>query len=231
MAQLVIDCPHCGAKNTSMAAHGHHIIIKGSDGHWLTNLYSTCPHCHRPIGVLVAVKNRWTEDRYFEQFCDDFFDQAELASIDSEGFLLRAIYPAPVEPFVPGHLPEPAAKAFRGGEATFANPDTAEVSAMSFRRSVEMAIKSQRPDLKGSLAKRIDALRDDGSIPAVLAEWAHEVRAIGNDGAHEIDDMKPGDLQAIRGFAEAFLRYFVTLPYELAQRRAAVAQTIAESEP
>lgn len=186
------------------------------------NAFGTCGACWMPIGVTINLREAPQLGRgTLAELIDEVCDRDSLQALPPRIFEIQIAHTAPAEAAVPAHLPEAAAKTFRAAEATFRNPDAAEVAAMAYRRSVEMALKDRRPDLAGDLRKRIDRLCEDGTIPVILRDWAHEVRLIGNDGAHELDGVSDNDLAAVRGFAEAFLRYFITLPTELELRRAA----------
>lgn len=231
MAQLVLDCPHCGTKKMAMEATGHFVPPSAAALGFCFNVFATCRQCWNPIAATASLNsgNFRTWDQ-FEDWVEETCDASENTSLSSLDLKIDIVRTPQGDGAIPGHLPAAAAKAFRAAEATFRNPDAAEVAAMAYRRSIEMALKEKRPDLTGQLHVRIDKLNADGSIPAALKDWAHEVRLIGNDGAHGIDDMHPGDLEAVRGFATAFLQYFITLPAELAERRRA-AQKAAKQSP
>lgn len=208
-----------------MEVSGHHIVPQEARQGLSFNVFATCRQCWQPIGVRAKVRNndfRSYDD--YEGWVETICDLTDNVSISSLNLDISIVHAPERSSSIPEHLPAAAAKAFRAAEATFMNPDAAEVSAMAYRRSVEMALKEKRADLKGPLRSRIDKLRDDGTIPAILQDWAHEVRMIGNDGAHEVDDLRHGDLEAIRGFASAFLRYFISFPTELTMRRQAISE-------
>lgn len=58
-----------------------------------------------------------------------------------------------------------------------------------------------------------------GLLPPSMKEWADQIRLIGNEGAHEPEGLTMDDPIPMRGFTEAFLRYFITIPFQVALRR------------
>lgn len=86
---------------------------------------------------------------------------------------------------------------------------------------MEQAFEAKFPGMKGNLATKIDKLVQEGKLSADLGDWAHEVRLIGNEGAHD-PEVNREDLTALREFTDAVLRYAISLPAEIATRRAAV---------
>lgn len=224
MATFVVDCPHCNALRMTFEIAGYAAPPLQDANIWNAYAFGVCGHCARPVNVELFTPRQFeTAESWFSKVVDAC-DQNTQESLRSAHIAYVVVHTPLASQAVPDHLPEASARAFRAAEASYTNPDAAEVAAMAYRRSVEMAIKETRKDLAGkALHKQIDALEADGTIPKILTDWAHEVRLIGNTGAHDIDDMKPGDLQAVRGFADAFLRYFITLPKELELRRSAIA--------
>lgn len=103
---------------------------------------------------------------------------------------------------------------------------------MMYRRALETALKITFPQARGSLYDRIIALVRSHDLPPAIGEWAHEVRAIGNDAAHDLDGLTADDMTAARNFVDAVLRYAISLPREIAIRRAAqAAATAAQTVP
>ncbi|ASL44669.1 hypothetical protein bAD24_I14385 [Burkholderia sp. AD24] len=90
------------------------------------------------------------------------------------------------------------------------------------RRTLE-AITIERGESGGTLAKRLQALTDKNMLPPTLADWAKEVRLIGNVGAHfdPLEDVEISDAEQLRDFIQELLSYLYILPSKLADRRAA----------
>lgn len=88
------------------------------------------------------------------------------------------------------------------------------------RRTVE-AITMDKGETNGTLAERLVRLRDRGILQPALAEWATEVRLIGNIGAHfdPIQSVSLDDSRELLAFVRELLRYLYELPAELSRRR------------
>ena len=93
-----------------------------------------------------------------------------------------------------------------------------------YRSLVDTTTKKQLADnsLKegGTLYERLKRLADNHVIPSAVAEWAHEVRVIGNDGLHEDATVSRDDAEMARSFALTYLRYAFELPGDIRARRA-----------
>ena len=87
-----------------------------------------------------------------------------------------------------------------------------ESAGMMFRKTLEIALKTIRPDDTGSLKKRIDSAADAGAITKDLAEWAHRIRLDGNEAAHDEEPFSSPEIQALQRFTELVLLYMFTLP-------------------
>jgi hypothetical protein len=75
------------------------------------------------------------------------------------------------------------------------------------------------------LFEKLDDLARKGRIPEPLAEAAHELRRLGNLGAHDAAiDLGPDDVPAIEDLADAFLEYLYRAPAKVAAVRASVEE-------
>lgn len=79
-------------------------------------------------------------------------------------------------------VPEPIARAAR--EAFSSASVNNHMAAILMARTVVEATAKAKGIEKGTLAAKIDAMRDQGFIRPSIAEQAHEVRFMGNDMAH-----------------------------------------------
>jgi hypothetical protein len=88
------------------------------------------------------------------------------------------------------------------------------------RRTLE-AVTEDKGQTNGTLASRLDAMAKAGTLQPTLAEWAKEVRLVGNIGAHfdPIKTVSMEDARQLLSFVRELLRYLYQLPAELAQRR------------
>jgi hypothetical protein len=63
-----------------------------------------------------------------------------------------------------------------------------------------------------SLARRLADLKDSGRIDARLLNWAHGVRLVGNEAAHDVETaVSAEDARGILEFTVALLMYIFTL--------------------
>jgi len=86
-----------------------------------------------------------------------------------------------------------------------------DACALMCRRALEALCKTL--SAKGSnLAQRVADLQTKGHIDARLRDWAHGVRLVGNDAAHDVDSaVTAEDTRGILDFTEALLMYVFTL--------------------
>jgi hypothetical protein len=78
-----------------------------------------------------------------------------------------------------------------------------------------------------SLQKQLDWLRETGVIDDRLLGWAHELRALGNEAAHEAAPASEEDARDAIEFVEAFLSYVYTYQenFERFQQRRSAKKT------
>ena len=68
-----------------------------------------------------------------------------------------------------------------------------------------------------NLSKKLEALATAGYIDSRMVEWAHGVRLLGNDAAHEIEiDVSKDDARDVLDFTEALLMYVFSLTHRFA---------------
>lgn len=143
-------------------------------------------------------------------------------AIEAQGFELAEAWPKPPEPRVPAHLPPGTESALLQAERAFARNDT-DAAGMMYRRALETGLKVAFPSVTGTLYARITSLVQSHDLPPAIGEWAHEVRIIGNEAAHDVDSLSAEDMRATRNFVDAVLRYAISLPAEIAIRRAPIS--------
>lgn len=232
MASAVLDCPHCAAKSLAMNLTGMitppaHVTSPSGQRPFIPSL-AVCTRCWGGIAIELVPAQKGEMSR--EGLSTASIELFHGATGTPEAKKLKAVIvrPPSENAEIPPHLPQSVAKAFRQGETNFRLPDAEEAAALMYRRSLELAVKEVFPDEKGTLIQRIDKLASKGFLPDAMKDWAHEIRVIGNDGAHELDGVERADLVAAQGFTDAFLRYLISLPQEVKLRRAQV--TVEASE-
>lgn len=167
----------------------------------------TCGHCG---GGVVCEGNERIETCY------------KPKQVDGKEFVF--VFPELQSPKVPKHTPENIASAFITAKKNLLRciedaPDAdLDACAIMTRRALEMAVIEQGGTGNTLYAKIKDLATRNILAPALIA-WAHEVRLIGNAGAHEEEGVTRKDAEQIVYFAEMFFTYIYTLPGEIAQRR------------
>ena len=116
---------------------------------------------------------------------------------------------------VPPKIAEAYSEAVRAAHA-----NCFRASAAMARRTLE-AIAADKGEVKGVLAERLKNLAVSGMLVPTLADWAREVRLVGNAGVHfdPMDAVSRVDAEQLIAFLRELLRYLYELPAELARRR------------
>ncbi len=126
----------------------------------------------------------------------------------------------------PPHTPANVERFFEQGMANLSGQWDA--AGAMFRKALDTALTAKFPDIKGSLAQRIQKAGDDGLLTSDMAEWAHEIRRLGNEAVHEDDPFSEGDARVLHSFTDLVLRYLFTLPGMMAVARAGAGE---EADP
>lgn len=154
-----------------------------------TYSFARCKRCGFPFLVQ--------EDSY-EVF-------GEFAALQSD----RVLYPTD-RAFDQEGLPATVARAYRDATRSFTVGLYAPCVIMC-RKALE-GIAKELGASKGTLKKRLDELQALGKIDTRLLEWAHGLRLVGNDAAHEFGiQLDKQDAQDSLEFLEALLLYVFTL--------------------
>lgn len=174
-----------------------------------------CSTCEKPLIFRVSGYASWAAAA---QSVTSFYAAQDNQNLSGTSAYIEPFFNKPEKTTLPGHIPEDVEKALAQAETNFYTAGHEEASATMYRRALERALKAAHPTLTGPLATRIRTLANTNVIPQAMADWADEIRLIGNDGAHD-DGVGRDDLVAARNFCDAFLRYLITLPKEVELRR------------
>lgn len=232
MALIVSNCPHCFTQSSAMVLFGVRFLpvergeqVEGTGANglpkfqWDCVVSAICQVCFLPLSALLHSPYKNTKSEYKNSVAQASSVLMGEGNVVTLGFKLKDFWPKPEPPNIPAHLPESVAKAFRAAENNYQMVDGEDAAAMLYRRAIDVAIREKHPEIGGLLAKRITALTDQGLLPPSMKAWADQIRLIGNEGAHEPEGVTKEDLTPMRGFTEAFLRYFITIPFEVDLRR------------
>lgn len=187
MAAFRNDCPYCKTRHVSFEIRTvHHRTI--TTGPIEAYVLVVCGFCNR---AALAVFKGPDQGRIFQlQF-------------------LEALHPS-MDVSPPQYLPDGVERCYV--EAVTIMGTASEAAGMMFRKTLEVALKTIRPNDQGNLKRRIDEAAKAGRITDDLAKWAHRIRLDGNEAAHEDKPMSSADLEALHRFTELVLRYVFTLP-------------------
>lgn len=218
MPVVVGTCPHCRAQEMSFAIFG----VKAASvkrarvrGACTAALAAECQSCGLPI--VMRVESTAAKDSY-----PDFPKRVERAidtPLEDLELTITDWWPQPRETPSPPHLPEQVEASFQEAVAVSKLPGCHNSAVMAFRRTLEITLTHLEVPPKGNLKHRVDSLVEKAGLPHALADWAHEIRLVGNGGAHDAVGVTPADADAAHAFLDAFLRYAVSLPTMVAQRR------------
>lgn len=126
-------------------------------------------------------------------------------------------------------VPKPALSSMEQAVRSF-KTGSYDAAALMCRRTMEAVCRALGA-AGSSLASKLQSLRDSGHIDEKLLKWAHGVRLVGNDAAHEIDQgISREDAQDVLELTEALLLYVFSLDKkfrEFENRRAGAAAKVA----
>jgi len=89
-----------------------------------------------------------------------------------------------------------------------------DAAALLSRSALQIAFREQKAN-GGNLKSEIDDLAARGELPAIMQDWSHNVRELGNDSAHPKPDQKPTspqDAKDIVSFMDFLFEFLYSLP-------------------
>jgi hypothetical protein len=101
-------------------------------------------------------------------------------------------------------------------------------AVVMLRRTVEALVRDRGSEtaqaaLDANLAKALQVMADEHTLDATLAEWANEIRLLGNVGAHfdPIRDVDLAEAQDLGKLTRQLLHYVYELPATIRRKRKA----------
>lgn len=208
-------CPRCGKQSSfdilgSLPVTFDSFYLSHRDGTQQRTIIDRvssliCRHCGHGV---VVVEEEWVGDK------------PRTSGSSSGEISFRGIHWWPLpESNLSSDIPEFISQAF--SEAlTCLTANCPRASAVMARRVLE-AITVDKGEEKGTLVNRLATLSQKGVLLPTLADWAKEVRLIGNQGAH-YDPLQPvntEDAKQLLSFLRELLKYLYELPADLKRRR------------
>jgi hypothetical protein len=209
-------CPRCGNKSSFFTlgtlALTHGVIaltqFRGSQGSKLEVERAAVLQCRHCDAGFVLLEEMWLGDARW--------DRAESGG----DFSWRGIFwwPLPTTS-VPQDVPEVIAACYSESQRALA-AGCPRAAAVMGRRALE-AICAHFNATETNLAKSVEELAVKGVLLPTLAAWSHEVRLVGNKGAHFDASQRVAwkDAEQLLRFVRELLRYLFELPAELQRRR------------
>lgn len=214
-------CPRCGKQSSFQVAGSIPVTFDGSyilerDGR--KNLTYTdqvssliCRGCQQGV---VVVEEQWVGEVPAR-------DKKTGGEVTYRGIHWWPLPQAAVSPAVPTEITEAFSEAI-----TCLSAQAPRAAAAMARRTLE-AITVNQGETKGVLADRLKALATRNLLQPNLADWAKEVRLIGNTGAHFdlLEQVTLEDAKDLINFIRELVRYLYELPADLDKRRKARTTT------
>ena len=208
MAIILTNCPHCGGKSVAFQSFAERRFTQDPS---LFVVAFTCGACEQ--GLMRVYQTGGST--------------AHLIVTDpaKSGCAVRTTYPSAVPSTAPVHTPDNIARYFIQGADNLKQRNWDAAGTMC-RKSVDVSTKalSLEADKPKVLKQRIDALATRGLITSDLQQWAHMIRDLGNDAAHEEEPFTEDEARELHSFTDLYLTYVYTLPLTLAARKASKGQ-------
>jgi hypothetical protein len=187
MAELVADCPRCGANKITFDVEGkNRFATHGWQTSW--EVFGLCRQCGRTTIFILSQRDPQTNvlDNEAEGFSlfgalNNYYEMRGFVSMKD----IQHAQP-------PDHLPEDIKSVFSEG-ATCLSVECFNAAGTMFRLCVDIATRSRLPaqnenglnaEIRRNLGRRIRWLLDNGRLPDALRELSTCIREDGNDGAH-----------------------------------------------
>jgi hypothetical protein len=206
MAIITHKCPHteCLTEHIGLWVVGVQLVHQQ-----LAAAYLQCPRCKLP-SVALLQNPGYTAKQLMEK-------SGDLTDIHC---MILAFWPEPPGPQIPDHLPPEVARVYLQAERNFPIAGNEEAAGTMYRKALDIGLKIMTPSVGGTLKSRIAELVKQHILTASLGERADQIRLLGNDAAHDVDEPTRDELDALRNFSDLLLQYLFTLPTMVAARRA-----------
>lgn len=210
-------CPRCGKQSSFEILGELPLTFTGGTVHPLGGgspypSYSdkatclVCRHCRQGV---VVVEEKWIDDH-----------PSRLGINEGGEVSYRGIHWWPLpQSRSSSDVPKEVADIFSEAVTTY-YAQAPRATVVMLRRTIE-AMTFQFGEQSGALAQRLQNLVNKNILPPSLADWAREVRLVGNQGAH-YDPANPvtmDDATQLLSFVQELMKYLFTLPAELKRRR------------
>lgn len=226
MAEIVGNCPRCGAQRITFDAMSAVKTHTEYDWKRYYECFCKCRNCSTTT-IFVISQSNYEDNGYLAKHSPVEISGSLNPHFSIEG-IINAKDRAAAAP--PEHVPEPIAKVFSEGAACMVVQCWNAAGAM-FRLCVDLATepltpKDEQPGLTAHIRKnlgpRMEWLIKNGLLPKELTSLSDCIREDGNDAAHRAA-LKKEDAMDLQDFTEALLERMFTEPerLRLAEKRRA----------
>jgi len=163
-----------------------------------------CRHCRQGI---VAV-----EEQYYEESSDSKFGGKIIRH--------RGIYWWPLPSVEKSEeIPESIVEAFSEAERALA-ANCPRAAAVMARRTIE-AVTDNLGKTSGTLYKRLEILKNEGTLHPTIYDWASGIRILGNVGAHydPLQSISRDEASELIAFVRELLKYVYEFPARLGKMK------------
>lgn len=200
MPHIQRDCPHCLTVRAPFTGD-HYLQVKPGMPNF--EVLMQCGVCGECIIVKIAVTD-------IRAWATGQMQNPSGSVID--------VWPKNVEQKAPPHTPDNVKSFYLQGIDSLARRNFDAAGTM-FRKALDAGLKKVHPEGRGTLERRIDTLPDNIGITPAMKEWAHNIRDLGNDAAHEDEPFQENEAKDLQSFSELFLTYAFTLPGMIEARK------------
>lgn len=217
MAELVADCPRCGANRITFDLKSETFIHERHNWQKWYEAFCICRHCSRST-VFLLCDLGIEEGKYINKNGLSNISGSVNSLVRVQGHVSQKDR-TPTEP--PEFLPAEIQSAFTEG-ATCLAVGCFNASATMFRLCVDLATKARLPEetqepnskIRRNLGLRLQWLFNNTLLPEELRELSSCIKEDGNDGAHE-GTLKKEDAEDLLDFTIALLERLYTEPERL----------------
>ena len=200
MAEMVLDCPHCGSERVGFDFGGER-QRSSAPQRWSCLL--VCRKCDK--GIVVELFH----------YSSNTPPSSRRGDLWVAGFTLAAIYPASRKITAPEHTPDEIAKDYKEAMDNLRRENFTS-AGMMFRKVLERSTMKLAPDGGNfgamTLYQRIDNLAEQHILTPAMKDLAGIIRLEGNQAAHGSEEFDRASAMSMQSFVELFLRYIFTLP-------------------
>jgi len=181
MAQISLECPHCLTERAGFSGSQYLHFRPGTN---VFILFLQCGVCGEGVIGKYSGSNftGWAGGR-------------EVGDTK-----LIEMWPKKPAVDAPEHVPDNVRSFYLQGMDNLKRRNW-DASGTMFRKSLDTALKRLDPTGKGTLQNRIDNLPVALGITAPMREWAHQIRDLGNDAAHEEEPFTEDETKALQALA------------------------------